>query len=384
MKTIEQINDRIKKGKAVVLTAAEVKELAEKESVKAVARMVDAVTTATFSPMCSSGMFINVGHARPAVKMERASFDGVPAYGGIAAADLYLGATERHPGNPMFGGAHVIAKLVRGEAVDFSASGASTDCYPGNAVTGKLRLDQVNQAYLYNPRNLYQNYNAAVNSSNRTLHTYMGALRPRTGSVNYSGSGELSPLLNDPALRTIGVGTPLFCCGTTGYVAWEGTQSYPGRTRDEDNDVPIGPAATLAIVADLKHMKPEYIRPVVIPGYGISIYISIGMAIPVLDDDMAFRVSVRNRGIRTNLVDYATGDIVGQIDYETLLSGKAVICGNREPVPTRTMSDNRVAGKITEILKDWILAGRFFLREPVKPIPMDSALQKFPVQAGED
>ena len=368
MKTIDQINDRIKKGKAVVLTAAEAKNLAERESVKEVARTVDVVTTATFSPMCSSGMFINVGHASPALKMEQATFDGVPAYGGIAAADLFLGATERHPDNPQFGGAHVMAKLVRGEAVDVKTTGAPTDCYPGSSAGGRLTLDDVNQAYLYNPRNLYQNYNAAVNSSEDALRTYMGVLRPRLGSVNYSGSGEISPLLNDPNLRTIGVGTPLFCCGNVGYVAWEGTQSFPGRPRG-DNDVPIGPAATLAIVADVRGMDPAFVRPVAIPGYGISLYVAIGIGIPVLDEDMALSVSVRNRDIKTNLVDYASGEVIGQVDYEALLSGRVTVTG--EPVPSRTMSDNRGAQRVTEILKQWVLQGGFLLREPVKPVPMN-------------
>lgn len=369
MKTIEQINDRIKKGEAVVLTAAEAKHVAEKESVRELARKVDVVTTATFSPMCSSGMFINVGHARPALKMERATFDGVPAYGGIATADLFLGATERHPDHPHFGGAHVIAKFVRGEAVEVEASGIPTDCYPGHTAHGRLTLEDVNQAYLFNPRNLYQNYNAAVNSSPETMRTYMGVLRPRLGSVNYSGSGEISPLLNDPFLRTIGVGTPLFCCGTVGYVAWEGTQSFPGRSRNKVNDVPIGPSVTLAIVADLRGMKPEFIRPVAIPGYGISLYVAIGVGIPILDEDMAFRVSVRNRDIKTNLVDYATGDIIGQVNYESLLSGGVAVDG--KTIPSRTMSDNRGAKKVMEILKHWILTGNFPLREAVKPIPMN-------------
>ena len=113
MKSIAEINEKISKGKAVVLTAAEVKELADKESVAHVARCVDVVTTGTFSPMCSSGLFLNVGHTTPAMKMQQVTLDGVPAYGGIAAVDLYLGATAEHPQNNKIGGAHVICKLVR-------------------------------------------------------------------------------------------------------------------------------------------------------------------------------------------------------------------------------------------------------------------------------
>ncbi len=63
---------------------------------------------------------------------------------------------------------------------------------------------------------------SAVNASNRIKYTYMGSLLPRLGNANYSTSGELSPLLNDPDMRTIGLGTRIFLGGTTGLceLAW--------------------------------------------------------------------------------------------------------------------------------------------------------------------
>ena len=322
MKSIAEINDKISKGKAVVLTAPEVKELSEKESVAHVARHVDVVTTGTFSPMCSSGVFLNVGHTAPAMKMQQVTLDGVPAYGGIAAVDLYLGATAEHPGNHKFGGAHVICKLVRGEEVEIDAQGQPTDCYPGRAIKASFNLQQINQAYLYNPRNCYQNYNAAVNSSGKVLQTYMGVLQPQLETVNYSGSGEISPLLNDPRLRTIGVGTPIFCCGGVGYVAWEGTQFNNQQERDPDNDLPVGPAATLALAVDLRQIQADFIKPVVIPGYGISLYVAVGIPIPILDEELAAQVCVRNKDIKTRLVDYATGDVMSSVNYEDLIENK--------------------------------------------------------------
>ena len=52
-KTYAEINDKIKKGTAVVLTAEEVSELAKTLSPKEIAEKVDVVTTATFGAMCS-------------------------------------------------------------------------------------------------------------------------------------------------------------------------------------------------------------------------------------------------------------------------------------------------------------------------------------------
>jgi len=376
MKTIEEINDKIKNGKAVVLTAAEVKELADKETIKEVAKKVDVVTTATFSPMCSSGIFLNLGHTKPPMKMQNVYLDGVPVYGGIAAVDVYLGAAETSITSPEYGGAHVICNLIKGQEVRIEAYGKPTDCYPRDSLHGSITLDKINQAYFFNPRNCYQNYNAATNSSDKILRTYMGALQPHFGSINYAGAGEISPLMNDPELRTIGIGTPLFFCGGTGYVSWEGTQFNNHQERDRRTDIPIGPGATLAVIADLREVKPEFIRPVVILGYGISLYVSIGMAIPVIDEEMALRVSVRNKDIKTRIIDYATGVEIGIVNYHDLIENDVMIQGKK--VKAVTMSRNKVARDITEILKKQVSSGQFPLHKPIKSLPTNGVLKPFP------
>ena len=68
-KTIQEINEKIKQGQAVVVTAAEIIEIAKQEGVKKAAERVDVVTTGTFGPMCSSGAYFNIGHAKPRIKL---------------------------------------------------------------------------------------------------------------------------------------------------------------------------------------------------------------------------------------------------------------------------------------------------------------------------
>jgi len=375
MKSIQEINERIKKGQAIVLTAHEVKQLSEEKGIGHVAKTVDVVTTATFSPMCSSGAFINVGHTTPGLKMEKVSLDGVPAYGGIAAVDFYIGVCERHPQNDRYGGAHVICKLIAGQTVQLHARGRPTDCYPGTSVDGPISLDSINQAYLYNPRNCYQNYNVAVNSSNRTLRTYMGVLSPNCGSIHYAGAGEISPLFNDPYLRTVGIGTPIFCGGGIGHVAWEGTQFNADAERDPQTGIPLIPAATLAIVADLRGMKRRFVRPLLVPGYGVTLSLAIGIAIPIIDEEMAKAVSVRNHQITTRVIDYAVGDVVGRISYGELFEGHASWRG--KTIPARTLSDYRGAQTVCHALKEWIISGHFSLQEPVHPLPVWGKLKRF-------
>ena len=222
-KSWDEINAKIAAGTAVVLTAEEFAEVAKSDGVKAAAKKVDVVTTGTFGPMCSSGVFINFGHSDPPIRMGKVWLNDVPAYAGIAAVDAYLGVTEPSRGRGIeYGGAHVIEDLIRGRAVHMQATSGGTDCYPRTEIDTWLRLEDLNQAYFFNPRNAYQNYAVAVNSSDRVLYTYLGTLLPHLGNATYCSAGALSPLLNDPTYRTIGVGTRCFVAGAPGFVVRRG------------------------------------------------------------------------------------------------------------------------------------------------------------------
>ena len=106
-KSYEEINEKIRKGKAVVLTAEEVSAMARELSPSEIVKRVDVVTTATFGAMCSSGAILNFGHTTPPMRMERITLNGVPCHGGLAAVDTYIGATSENPDNIRYGGAHV-------------------------------------------------------------------------------------------------------------------------------------------------------------------------------------------------------------------------------------------------------------------------------------
>ena len=243
-RTIQEINEKIKAGKAVVVTAEEITGIVKKKGVEKAYAEVDVVTTGTFGPMCSSGIYLNIGHTKPRIKLGGGicKLNGVPAYCGLAAVDIFLGAAalpdddprnKIHPGAFRYGGAHVIEEFVAGKDIDLEASGYGTDCYPRRELRSWLNIKDVNEAVLFNVRNAYQNYNVAVNLSDKAIYTYMGILKPRLGNANYCSAGALSPLMNDPLYRTIGIGTRIFLGGGTGFVAWQGTQHNPSAPRTE-------------------------------------------------------------------------------------------------------------------------------------------------------
>lgn len=373
-KSFDEINQKIKEKKAVVVTADEIKRIVEEKGSKQAAREVDVVTTATFGPMCSTGAFLSFGHSDPPIKMSKVWLNDVPAYAGLAAVDAFIGATELSETRGFeYGGAHVIEDLVAGKKVKLRATSYGTDCYPLREINTYITKDSINQAFMFNPRNCYQNYSAATNSSDRTLYTYMGTLLPLFGNVNYSTTGELSPLLNDPLYRTIGVGSRIFLGGAQGYVAWQGTQHNPSQVRGE-NSVPVGPAGTLALIGDLKEMDTRFIRAAVFEKYGVTMFVGAGIPIPILDEDMARFVAVRNKDIHTNVYDYSVPSrsrpVLARVSYEELRSGTVSLNGRK--VSTAPLSSLKVAREIAIALRDQISRGEFLLQQPVMPLPLDT------------
>jgi uncharacterized protein (DUF39 family) len=374
IKTYEEINQKLKSGEAVVLTAEEVSKMAKEMSPEEIVEKVDVVTTATFGAMCSSGAIINFGHANPPIRMEKIRLNGVPCYEGLAAVDSYIGATACDPDNPDYGGAHVIQDLLEGKDVVLEAWAKGTDCYPRKHIKTKININTINEFTLFNPRNAYQNYNVAVNTTKTIKHTYMGTLLPNLRNATYSTAGELSPLLNDPEFKTIGLGTRIFLGGTQGFVVWPGTQFHTTKPKNELG-VPVTNAATIAVMGNLKEMSPDYIQAASYEKYGVSMFVGIGIPIPVLDADIAKRVSINNSQIETSVLDYGTVGTpkLGQVTYEELQSGSIKVKGKK--IRTAPVASLSKARKIADELKSWLLKGEFEISKPVHMFPKNTSLK---------
>ena len=379
-KTIEQINEKIRSGKAVVYTAEEVIDLVKSKGAEKAAEEVDVVTTGTFGAMCSSGAFLNFGHSDPPIRMCNIRVNGVEAYGGLAAVDTYVGATASSETIKNYGGAHVIEDLLAGKRIELEAWGPGTDCYVRKNIRTSFTLDELNEAYLYNPRNIYQNYGIATNTSDRTLHTYMGKLLPRMKNATYSSAGQLSPLLNDPHLDTIGVGTRIFLGGGIGYVSWQGTQF--NTQKPEKNGVPVSGARTLALIGDLKQMTRKYIRGLDIHGYGTSLAVGVGVPIPVLNADIIKNCAISDEEIFANMMDYSitssSRPTMQQYSYADLKKGTIEYEGRT--IRTSPLSSYKNARAIASELKDWIEKGEFELTIPAFRLPSEGKVKSLEIR----
>jgi len=365
LRDIPTINKKIKEGDIVVLTAEEFIELVENEGkVGKVAREVDVITTGTFGIMCSSGAVVNLGHSDPPIKIERAWINDVPVCHSGAAVDLYIGASKMSEIRPFeYGGGHVIEELVRGNEVELRATAYGTDCYPRTQLLTRLTKYDLNQFILLNFRNTYQKYVCAVNSSDETIYTYMGKLYPRIGNATFSGAGALNPLTRDPTYRSIGIGTRIFLGGGVGYVIGEGTQHNPKAG-----------FGTLMVKGDAKKMKPEYIRGAAITGYGTSMFVGLGIPIPIIDMELARSAAKRDEDLITDIVDYGVPrrerPVLGKVSYAELKSGRIVV--GEKTVKVSPLSSLPMARKIAMELKKWIEEGEFYLTEPVERLSTDT------------
>ncbi len=376
MRTIAEINDKIAQGQATTLTITQAKTRIAEIGISAAAQEIDLITTGTFEPMESSGAILNIGHSDPPIKIRQCWLDNVLAYSGFGAVDLYLGAAQPNDDpDSNRGGGHIIADLIAGKSIPLKATGYKTDCYPRDRLETSINRDSINQFYLFNPRNLYQNFIVGVNSGDRPLLTYLGPLQPRLGNACYSNLGSLSPLLNDPHLDLIGIGSRIFLGGGIGYVAWEGTQHFPLQKR-LPNETPIGPAATLALIGDAKQMDAQWVRGCHFKGFGPSLMLGIGIPLPVLNEQVIEHCAVSNEDLVAPVMDFAIPRRVrpslGLVSYAQLKSNSIQIEGKR--VRVAPLSSQYMAEKVANTLKDWVDAGKFTLTEPVAPLPKDSKL----------
>lgn len=387
MKTYEQINNRIESGKAVVLTADEIIDYVNRKGLATAAKEVDVVTTATFGPMCSSGCVLNFGHSKPKIRMSEAWVQDVLVYTGLGAVDVYLGATQLrygdpanmyHPGEFRYGGGHVMEDLVAGKQLQLFALSYGTDCYPLREIRTYFTIDDLNQAIMLNPRNCYQNYNVAVNNSDRAIYTYMGTLEPNRKNANYCSAGQLSPLLNDPYYEVIGVGTRVWMAGAQGHVYAEGTQHAGGGPRTPEG-IPKAGAGTLALTGDMKQMRPEFVRGVSFRGYGVSLALGVGIPIPILNEDVLKRTCISDSEILAPVVDYSTdypqntGKVISHVSYEQLRSGEIDVEGKK--IAVGSLSSYYMALEIANLLADEIRKGDFRLAEPIAYLPKDTKMK---------
>ena len=137
--------------------------------------------------------------------------------------------------------------------------------------------------------------------------------------------------------------------------------------------MPKEPAGTLALVGDLKQMKPERLVGTSMLGYGCTLTVGVGIPIPILSEEILQHTAVSDADIFAPVVDYSEAypqrkpAILGEVSVADLKSGQIQI--QEKHVPTASLSSYPKAVEIANTLKEWIRKGEFLLTEPSAPLP---------------
>ena len=129
-------------------------------------------------------------------------------------------------------------------------------------------------------------------------------------------------------------------------------------------------------------MSTEYIKPAVFEKYGTSMYVGVGIPIPVLDADMLKHLCVEDKDIYTFISDYsnrgADSKPVAKVSYAQLKSGFVELDGKKiRTSPLTSLSKSR---EIAALLADLIREGKFTLNEPLTAFPQNNKLNSLKIR----
>ncbi|MBE0515933.1 MAG: methanogenesis marker 16 metalloprotein [Methanophagales archaeon] len=409
-KSIEEINEKIKKGEAVVYTAEEFKEMLRNDEPVTMDN-VDVVTCATCGIMSGTAaiMLLPITGRGEFERAERIWLNDVPAFPGpcpnerLGVVDVIVYGTAH--ANSEYGGGHLFRELVEGKEVTIKVETGD------KIIEKKVTIKDIEFARMFGIRVCFKNYMGFLNPVEGRVETIF-SVKGLTGpykEISVSGCGELNPLENDPMLKTIGVGTKILVNGAVGYVIGEGTRS----SRERPN---------LSVIADMYDMNPTFMGGFTTSS-GPECITSIAIPIPVMDEEVISNLRILDEEIKLPIADirnrvpstasnYAhVWQGLEEIDFDadkcyqhdvcdvekycptkafSKLKGidknKCFNCGtclssclgdafkgnlgsieidNREIPITLRQSDRLRAKKLSEILKRMIVEGEFLLTKPV-------------------
>lgn len=138
----------------------------------------------------------------------------------------------------------------------------------------------------------------------------------------------------------------------------------------------------MALIGDIKQMDTRFIRAAIFQQYGVTMFVGVGIPIPILDEDMVEKTAVRNKDIFTDVFDYSVSSgprpALKKVSYEELMSGSILL--NRKTVPTAPLSSIRKAREIAELLKQSIINKEFVMTEPVASLPKTNIVNKLEIR----
>ena len=177
-----------------------------------------------------------------------------------------------------------------------------------------------------NPRNAYQRYNAADQFHRPRPPHLHGNAPSLLWECDLLRCGHLKPDIGRSTVPDDRGRCPDFPGGARGMVVGEGTQHSPA-----------GGFGTLMVTGDMKEMSPEYARAATMHGYGVTLYIGVGIPLPVVDIGVVRSTAIRDEDIVVEVMDYGiphrNRPAVRQVTYAEPRSGTDRSVRERKSAP---------------------------------------------------
>ncbi|GAB4326532.1 MAG: methanogenesis marker 16 metalloprotein [Promethearchaeota archaeon] len=305
-KSYEEIREKIRQGRALVMTAQELCD-AVRAGEDVGLDDVDVVTTGTKGLMSGSTAILHFRVAEPKAfkRAKRVYLNGIPCAVGpcpnetLGLIDTIVFATTHSVDRPKtYGGGHLFRDLVERKDVNVRVVTSQ-----GNEFETTTNLDEMAFARFFSTRTMFRNYLAFVNDSSEPVESIFSSqpLLPNVAHATFCGCGEINPFQKDPRMKTIGVGTRLLVNGAVGMVVSRGTRSTPGRPN-------------IMTIADMKQMVPNYLGGFHTPE-GPEVIITMAVAIPVLDEALLADLKKTDDEIPLTVVDVNGRLPVAEVTY---------------------------------------------------------------------
>ncbi|NVM53199.1 MAG: methanogenesis marker 16 metalloprotein [Candidatus Helarchaeota archaeon] len=293
-RTLEEINQKLTKGTAIVMTAEELCNLI-RENQKISIDDIDVVTTATKGLMSGTIAILSFRVSEAAVfkKAKELYLNDVPCYVGpcpnefLGVIDSIVYGVAHSISRPeKYGGGHLFRDLIENKEINVKVKTVE-----GDIIETTTKLNDIPFAKMVGIRNAFKNYLAFVNPHSEDLNTIFSAVpfKGNLAEATVCGCGELNPIQKDPDLDIIGVGTPILMNGAIGYIIGEGTRS----SKEKPN---------LMAIAEMHGMDPEYSGGF-ITSSGPEVINSWALAIPILNEKIFQNVIKTDEDIKLVITD---------------------------------------------------------------------------------
>ena len=364
-----ELLQRQRQGRLRVRLAADYRRLVREQGLAAAYHDTDVVVAANAEFTDQASLHLGLGPTDPPIRLRDPQLDGVPAQAGGSGTDLVLPLAGGPLEGQRRGGAQVLATLLGGGSVSFSAAGEATPLQPRRELNLRLDRQQIGQGRLLLHRAIVENGVVAVSSAEGVVRTPWGPLLGPWTSALYTCGGAGSIGLTMPGLSLLGPGSPVLVAGAVGWVVGSGSAHQP-QVRRLASGHARSPGATAAVCVDWQELDPRWIRACFFEGHGSALLVAIAAPVPLIHAAIARQAAAGDRDLEAPVLDLSIPRRLkpgfGGVPYSLLKAGAIPV--NGQSVPVAPAHSPRLAHELAEDLAVRLREDRFPLRLPLLPL----------------